>query len=417
MVYQGEAVVAGLVNTGILLVCEATLGNAWLDVDFLSDREGREPLANQFDSFVHDWKRAHEVDSTFKLAVADMQNLLIGLQRWLEQIDLGIRATATMDRPSLEREIIAQLEGRVLREVKPVMDHFEKTVAQIPEGREATHKFYVRRQIHPLVLCSPFTYRTFHKPLGYAGDYEMVNMMMRDPYEGGSLFAKILNNVFLQTAPVVAHRNRISYLSERLRREAERNARQGRRTRILNLGCGPAHELQHFLANEELSDLCDLTLLDFNAETIEHTQEVLTRVRTQSGRVSPLKLLQRSVHQLLRQASTGDVDLRWESYDVVYCAGLFDYLSQRVCRRLNDLFVRLLAPGGLLMVTNVSNANPSRAWMEFVLEWNLIYRDDEAMMEIAPLNEGLFETELTRDPTGVNLFLEIRKRAEHEGRF
>ena len=184
---------------------------------------------------------------------------------------------------------------------------------------------------------------------------------------------------------------------------------------MLNLGCGPAHEIQRFLENEELSDLCDLTLLDFNAETIEYTQKALTKVRTQAGRVTPISLLQRSVHQLLRQATTGDVDLQWESYDLVYCAGLFDYLSQRVCRRLNDLFVRLLAPGGLMVVTNVSDSNPSRAWMEFVLEWNLIYRDDAAMMEIAPLNGGQFETELKRDITGVNLFLEVRKRAKDGG--
>lgn len=415
VVYQGQAVVAGLVNTGILLVCEATLGNAWLDVDFLSDREGREPLTDQFDSFVQDWKRAHEVDSSFKLTVADMQNLLIGMQRWMEQIDLGIRATTSVDRPTLEREIISQLEDRVGEEIQPVMENFENAVREIPEGREATHKFYVRRQIHPLVLCSPFTYRTFHKPLGYAGDYEMVNMMVRDPYEGGSLFAKLINNSFLQTPPVIAHRNRIAYLNTKLRTEAERNALQGKRTRILNLGCGPAHEIQKFLENEELSDLCDITLLDFNAETIDYTQKKLAQVRTQSGRVTPISLLQRSVHQLLRQATTGDVDLQWESYDVVYCAGLFDYLSQRVCRRLNDLFARLLAPGGLMLVTNVSDQNPSRAWMEFVLEWNLIYRDDSAMMEIAPLNGGQFETELNRDETGVNLFLEIRKRLENGG--
>ena len=218
MVYQGEAVVAGLVNTGILLVCEATLGNAWLDVDFLSDREGREPLADQFDVFVQDWKRAHEVDSSFKLTVANMQNLLIGLQRWTEQIDLGIRATASVDRPTLEREVIGQLQGRVLEEIRPVMESFEAAVEEVPDGREATHKFYVRRQIHPLVLCSPFAYRAFHKPLGYAGDYEMVNMMVRDPYEGGSLFAKLLNYSFLETAPVIAHRNRINYLTEALRK-------------------------------------------------------------------------------------------------------------------------------------------------------------------------------------------------------
>jgi extracellular factor (EF) 3-hydroxypalmitic acid methyl ester biosynthesis protein len=265
------------------------------------------------------------------------------------------------------------------------------------------------------VLCSPFTYRSFHKPLGYAGDYEMVNMMVRDPYEGGSLFAKLINHAFLQTAPVVAHRNRIHYLTTKLRAEAERNAMKGRRTRILNLGCGPAHEIKQFLENEELSDLCDITLLDFNAETIEYTQKELARVRTQAGRVTPISMLQRSVHKLLRQASTGDVDLKWESFDMVYCSGLFDYLSQRVCRRLNDLFARLLAPGGLMLVTNVSDTNPSRAWMEFVLEWNLIYRDDAAMMEIAPLNGGQFETSLNRDETGVNLFLEVRKKEDHDG--
>ncbi|MCS5539976.1 MAG: class I SAM-dependent methyltransferase [Roseibacillus sp.] len=413
--YQGEAVVTGLVNTGILLVCEATLGNAWLDVDFLSDREGRDPLANQFDTFVQDWKRAHEVDLSFKLTVADMQNLLIGLQRWMEQIDLGIRATTSIDRPTLEREIIDQLQERILEEMQGAMGDFEEAVREIPEGREATHKFYVRRQIHPLVLCSPFTYRSFHKPLGYAGDYEMVNMMVRDPYEGGSLFAKLINHAFLQTAPVVAHRNRIDYLTTKLRAEAERNAMKGRRTRILNLGCGPAHEVKEFLENEELSDLCDITLLDFNAETIEYTQKELARVRTQAGRVTPISLLQRSVHKLLRQATTGDADLKWESFDMVYCSGLFDYLSQRVCRRLNDLFARLLAPGGLMLVTNVSDTKPSRAWMEFVLEWNLIYRDDAAMMEIAPLNGGQFETALNRDETGVNLFLEVRKREDHGG--
>ncbi len=415
MVYQGEAVVTGLVNTGILLVCEATLGNAWLDVDFLSDREGRDPLTDQFDTFVQDWKRAHEVDLSFKLTVADMQNLLIGLQRWMEQIDLGIRATTSIDRPTLEREIIDQLQERILEEMQGAMGDFEEAVREIPEGREATHKFYVRRQIHPLVLCSPFTYRSFHKPLGYAGDYEMVNMMVRDPYEGGSLFAKLINHAFLQTAPVVAHRNRIHYLTTKLRAEAERNAMKGRRTRILNLGCGPAHEVKQFLENEELSDLCDITLLDFNAETIEYTQKELARVRTQAGRVTPISMLQRSVHKLLRQASTGDVDLKWESFDMVYCSGLFDYLSQRVCRRLNDLFARLLAPGGLMLVTNVSDTNPSRAWMEFVLEWNLIYRDDAAMMEIAPLNGGQFETSLNRDETGVNLFLEVRKKEDHDG--
>src|SRR6185295_17934561 len=36
LIYSGRAVVSNLVNTGILLVCEATLDESWLDVDLFS---------------------------------------------------------------------------------------------------------------------------------------------------------------------------------------------------------------------------------------------------------------------------------------------------------------------------------------------------------------------------------------------
>ena len=83
------------------------------------------------------------------------------------------------------------------------MESFEKVANEVGEAGVAVHKSYVRRQLHPIVLCSPFLFRTFTKPLGYAGDYEMMNMMLRDPYEGSSAFAKILNYALLNTEPVV----------------------------------------------------------------------------------------------------------------------------------------------------------------------------------------------------------------------
>ncbi len=409
IVYEGKAVVSGLVNTGILLVCEVTLGDSWLNVGFLADHGQEESLGEQIGSFLHDWKRAHEVESGFKVEVADSQNLLFGLQRWLEQIDLGIRATATEDRQSLEQEVLSQVQDKVLEEVHGLFASFEETALTVPQGREATHKFYARRQLHPLFLCSPFLYRTFHKPLGYAGDYEMVNMMLRDPFEGGSLFAKNLNNAFLQSPPAVAHRNRIEYLGDMLRAETEANAREGRRTKILNLGCGPAREVENFLHNEELSDLANFTLLDFNRETIDYTQRHLMQARTTAGRVTPINFVERSVHQLLRQAAGGDDELAWEGFEVVYCAGLFDYLSQRVCKRLVEVFFRLLKPGGLLVVTNVGTANPSKGVMEYIMEWNLIYRDDTGMRDLIPDSVSPRDCSLKKDATGVNYFLEVRK--------
>ena len=409
VVYSGKATVSGIVNTGFVLVCEVTLAGAWLDVDLLADREGIRSLSQQFDTFVDEWRRAHEVENGFKLTVADIQNSLMGLQRWLEQVDLGVRSASSGNRDEAEKEIVHSLQDRLIAEVHPMMQRFEEAAENVPEEMVATHKFYVRRQIHPLVLCSPFIYRTFNKPLGYAGDYEMVNMMLRQSLEGASLFAKTLNYVYLETGPVIAHRNRITYLTDMLKTEVSRAAADGRRCRVLNLGCGPAQEVLGFMRDHDVSDMCDFSLLDFNPETLDYTRARLAEVRSRSDRTTVLNYLQRSVHQLLKQASTGDVEMEWGSYDVVYCAGLFDYLSQRVCARLMELFYKLLKPGGKLVATNVTLRNPIRHWMEYVLEWNLIYRDDEQMMGVVPKADGV-EAEIKRDATGVNIFLEVKKR-------
>lgn len=409
--YRGRAVVSGMVNTGILLVCEVTLSDAWLELNLLANGEGDQSLGQQIQSFVHDWKQAHEVETPFKLEVADSQNLLMGLQRWLEQIELGVRATTTANRRALEKEVLNQVQGKVLEEVQGVFAKLNGSALTIPEGRVATHKSYLRRQLHPFLLSAPFAYRTFHKPLGYAGDYEMVNMLLRDPFEGGTLFAKTVNNAFVQMPPAEAHRNRIDYLSEMLQQETARNAGQGKRTNILNLGCGPAQEVEAFLLNEELSDLASITLLDFNSETIDYARRHLMQARTTVGRMTPIVFVERSVHQLLRGGARGDEELEWGSYDVVYCAGLFDYLSQRVCQRLTELFYRFLRPGGLLVITNLTVANPIKTMMEYVLEWNLIHRDEALMREFVPDAVRPEDVTLKKDSTGLNYLLEMRKPA------
>ncbi len=411
LLYHGKAVVSNLLNTGIVLVYEAMLEEGWVEVDFLSSvtgdaaSSGAGGLRTQFGSFMSEWKTANQVQDPFKLVVADLSSMFSGVQHWLTGVDVGIRTTVTRRRDEFEKEIFASIENRVVEEVLPSMERFEEVVKEISEAEVAVHKAYVRRELHPIVLCSPFLYRTYTKPLGYAGDYEMVNMMLRDPYEGSSAFAKLLNFALLNTEPVVAHRNRIEFLVEKLRSECARRVSRGK-TRVFNLACGPAMEVQRFLRQCEESDLAEIDLLDFNPETLEYTRERIQEAKLDGGRETQVRYFQRSVHQLLRSATQGG-DEEFSNYDVVYCAGLFDYLSQRVCKRLVELFSTMIRPGGIVIVTNVAAANPRKAWMEYVMEWNLIYRDETEMNELIPDGLNLKRTEVKEDETGVNLFLEI----------
>jgi extracellular factor (EF) 3-hydroxypalmitic acid methyl ester biosynthesis protein len=246
------------------------------------------------------------------------------------------------------------------------------------------------------------------KPLGYAGDYEMVNMMMRDPYEGASLFAKAFNACALSRPPIVAHRNRLRLLSERLLRETLRNLQRPTPVRFLNVGCGPAHEIRAFVREQACSDRADFTLIDFNTETLDHVSQALADCKQQHARRTRVQVLKRSVQMMLKQSGKTANSELGNSFDMVYCAGLFDYLPNPVCRSLIAYFYSLLAPGGLVLVTNV-DTHPSRKEMEYFLDWHLIYRDTAELLAIVPSQIAPENVLVERESSGINTFLEIRK--------
>ncbi len=405
--YAGRAVVRNIMSTGLVIVCEVTLDDAWLDVDFSAGVQMTENLNEQFQGFIAEWQKLYRVAPEYKVVVADLQTFLTDIRLWLEQVELGIRATPTGDRKKLEEDSLRGLEKSVVPSIHSLFERFEVVSQGIAPELRPAHDAFGKRQIHPLLLCSPFVYRTFQKPLGYAGDYEMVNMMFREPYEGGSLFAKMINTYALQLPPIIAHRNRIAFLEDQLVRETVRIAPRQRLARVFTLGCGPAQEVQRFLARDGVAERASFTLVDFNEETLAHTNSVLTELKSRHRRGTPIKLLKQSVQQILKQADRV-VHQPADQYDFIYCAGLFDYLSDKVCRKLMDIFYDMLAPGGLLLATNV-DVHPAVGEMECFLEWHLIHRNTEQMAKVAPSRSDPDEVKLIRDPTGVNIFMTVRK--------
>jgi extracellular factor (EF) 3-hydroxypalmitic acid methyl ester biosynthesis protein len=407
LIYAGRATVSSLVNTGIVVVCEATLDEAWLDVDLLALVTEPKRLRADFADFLKEWERIHTILPEYKVVLADMQNYLADLRRWLEQVELAIRSSPLRDSSQLERQVIQELVPSVLPSINSLFARFEEVANKVLPELLPFHRTYAKRQLHPLVLCAPFAYRTYHKPLGYAGDYEMVNMILRDPLEGSSLFAKSVNLWFLTQAPAAAHRNRIQYLTKLLAEETQRRRSRGQPMRIFDLGCGPAGEVQQFLSHEAVSDYASFTLLDFNDETLEYTAKVLGDIKSRSGRKTKIDLIKKSVHQVLKEeARFGPNQPR---YDLIYCAGIFDYLSDRICKRLMNIFYSMLEPGGLLIGTNVDASNPLRNGMEYLLDWHLIYRNQAQLKALIPDQAPAASAQVKSDETGVNLYVEVRK--------
>ena len=409
--YSGRAVVSSVLNMGTLIVCEATLDeSAWLDVDLSGLKNGGGSLADQYADFIRRWEKHYKIAEPYKTVVADMRTLFMDLHLWLDQVELGIRASPSDDRLKLQQAVTDELAPAIIPSIDILFEKFESAAESLGPDLEPFHSSYMRRHLHPLVLCAPFPHRTFYKPLGYAGDYEMVNMIARDGHDGGSLYAKIVNCWFLKQAPSEAHRNRLRYLENKLLEETLRVIRAERQPRICNLACGPAVEVQRFLAEQTISDQAHFTLIDFNDETLDHLRNRLNSLKAQHGRNTSVRCVKKSVQNILRESARTLERAGSEQYDFVYCAGLFDYLPDLVCRSLTDIMYDWVAPGGLLLVTNVEPSNPRRKGMEHLLDWHLIYRTGRQFRVLQPRQSPADWVAIRTDVTGVNLFLEVRKQ-------
>jgi extracellular factor (EF) 3-hydroxypalmitic acid methyl ester biosynthesis protein len=407
-IYSGRATITGLVNAGAITVCEAKLENALVPRILESIRD-RGSLSTLFGGFVKNWQSNYQIISEFKVAVSDIQTFLINLREWLEQIELGIRSSPDENRYDLECQIIEELRPSVLPCIDHLFGKFEALVATLDSQSVSVYRHFIQRHLHPIVLCAPFAYRTYQKPLGYAGDYEMVNMMVRDPREGGSLFAKVFNVWLLEQGLARAHRNRIQFLFSTLVSETARLLREGQRIQVYNLGSGPATEVQKFLAESDLSNSACFTLVDFSDEAIAFSRQKLSSLKGAKQRQTTLDYLKKSVGQILKESLRQNVLTKTKAFDFIYCAGLLDYLPDAICRPLISIAYRSLAPGGLFLATNVHPRNPNRASLGLILDWNLAYRDGKELAALVPEEIDPDDVRVFTEDTGLNLILELRK--------
>ena len=190
VIYDGRAVVNNLLHVGAIAVCEVTLEETCLELGAMCPLDGSGSLEDAFGKFIQDWGRNYKIFQEFKVTMADMQSLFLDLRLWMEQMEMSVRAHPAGDRSKIERDVLEALQKQILPMPEPLLEQFEMIARTVPPELQPAHRAYMKRQIHPVVLCSPFLYRTLQKPLGYAGDYEMVNMMTRDPFEGASMFAR-----------------------------------------------------------------------------------------------------------------------------------------------------------------------------------------------------------------------------------
>jgi extracellular factor (EF) 3-hydroxypalmitic acid methyl ester biosynthesis protein len=274
---------------------------------------------------------------------------------------------------------------------------------------------YATAMLMPIMMACPLHRRAYEKPLGYAGDYRMMELCFAREPAGEGLFGRFLHTIgqnYTLARAVVAR--------EVVTREAIRAAAAAPGegpVRILALAAGAAIELRRFL--DETGPLrrpVELILLDQDRGAHETAHRHLTRALLERHHgVLPVTIqcLHFSVRQLLRPQTLEEQRVVRETLadlDLVYSSGLYDYLPERVAGALTQLLYSRIREGGRLLLGNLVETADSTWIMDYVWGWPLVYRTDETMLRLA---EGLMSAGprvgIVPDATGRCLFLDVVK--------
>lgn len=288
----------------------------------------------------------------------------------------------------------------VARALQRCLDHLVTTglwgkVNQLPSSR-------LWRIAGPLLEVGSLQLHARTKPRGYAGDYEMLTKICArfqcaDPL--GAAFDRYFQN---QHAPG-AVRNRTQFMAEVIVQERRRRGSED--CRVVSVGCGPAIDVRRALEILSPAERHGLRVALFDLDPA-----ALDVARAALEPLLPADQISCERENLFRLPHRGRGAERLGPADLLFCTGLFDYLEENDAVAMLAMFWESLTPGGRLTVFNFAPDNPSRAYMEWIGNWYLLYRDRQQLQRLAEragLNSGHFS--VAAESLGVNLYIDARK--------
>ena len=401
--YEGQSLVRRITPRDEDLIIGLELDHTGLDLGLLYRSGARREFARRWEAVIERSRYAN-IRPEFKAWCADLRSTLASAHAFLVEEERALAGEDRRTRMEAEAEYLAVLARDVTDLIEIAKAELARFVANFSEAEHLEHRAYCRLHVGQFMTQSPFARRALEKPLGYAGDYEMMNMLYRDPAEGETLFGRALNMCFLQEAAAQANKNRIAFIGGLIREALAANP--GRRIRVASLGCGPAREVEALLVESpELGPRLEVALIDQEDRAISHCERVLAPLATATG--ARVVFIRERLRTMLNQESLAKA---LGERELIYSAGLFDYLDGRLFTRVAGLLFSALMPGGLLAIGNVAAHNPSRWLMEYFSEWFLIHRSREQLIglveRVTPKPARVW---VDSEPSGVNLFLMLRR--------
>ena len=286
--------------------------------------------------------------------------------------------------------------GRIAPALDDLFEDLSCRRVEEPETWKAYSRSCLDHPLRALLHQDPFTYRAYSKPRGYAGDAVMMDYIYglgeakRAAAEATPCGLEIFR--YMDSRPSgKAVRYRRALIARLIDGVAERGGNS-----VLAIAAGHLREVGLSAAARD-GRIRKFVALDQDQDSMA----VVDRDYSRFG----VEAMPGSVRQILARKTN------LTSFDFVYAAGLFDYLSASVAAALTTRMFEMTLPGGLMLIPNFLPGVRDRGYMESFMDWHLIYRDHADMEALAaalpPAEVAGFD--IFDDPDDAITFLLVKK--------
>jgi extracellular factor (EF) 3-hydroxypalmitic acid methyl ester biosynthesis protein len=315
----------------------------------------------------------------------------------LDQIDRKVDPAEQPLSESILDELTACVNDslQVCRELEAQLSDEDPLVMKDAQAR-------YREAILPWMGKSWIFHRSFTKPRGYPGDYQLLTAI----YEGvaksngfGGYVDRFLLNLTLGRAVPARMWDARRFLMEEISRRRGRVA-------ILNVACGCCREYRGgFETSPERTTT--LTAVDNDQEALDYAKSEVSASLERSGIEANFVR-----YNALRMTSAAANIRRFGRSDIIYSVGLCDYIPDEYLVPLLKGWRESLADGGVVYVAFKDMLLYDKTEYQWLMDWYFFQRREEDFLRLfADAGYDVGQIEISRDAIGVIINFLYRDRA------
>jgi hypothetical protein len=189
--------------------------------------------------------------------------------------------------------------------------------------------------------------------------------------EKGDNLATKITNFWLKIKNAKAVRNRLKLVKKKLREEMSNFSNNESKIKILSIACGSAQGVIEVMAEfKERGYITEAIFLDLDQTALEYSKKMAQKL----GVADQIKFVNKSVKEL--EEAVGNF-----KPNIIEMVGFLDYRPREKAINLIDKINRILALGGLALISNIA-PNIERYFLYEVLNWPMVYRSPEQLADV-----------------------------------